>query len=300
MQDRASVPSADFIRNIGHWQNEALRQPISITHHGRERLILGAPDAVLATPQDAVAFLGELTALRADLATLQENLDQGYLVVDERLRVQNSNVAAEIFAGVSREELRHATILSVFPAPFASILAERVQRIIRDRLVERLDSTLPDGRRLAVCVFPVEGGAGVLMRNETETFNLKRRLEESLALREAVRHCSWAAVLKIDAGAKIEGVDGTFSEWFGLASTDVVGRPIVDLVSKAQRGQASDMIDGVMRDAKMRQMQISLLGQAGEEIEGVLALAPILSDFSARGAKAIFTKLDLSQADLAA
>ncbi|MGE0531368.1 MAG: hypothetical protein AB7G40_03200 [Hyphomonadaceae bacterium] len=49
MPSRISVSSADFIRNIGYWQNEALRQPISITHHGRERLVLAAPDALQTT-----------------------------------------------------------------------------------------------------------------------------------------------------------------------------------------------------------------------------------------------------------
>jgi hypothetical protein len=40
MPDRIVVPAADFVRNIGHWQNQALEQPIAITYHGRERLIL--------------------------------------------------------------------------------------------------------------------------------------------------------------------------------------------------------------------------------------------------------------------
>lgn len=84
MPNRISVSSADFIRSIGYWQNEALRQPISITHHGRERLVLAAPDAFQITgASDEVAK--SLAKLRADVAVVQENLGDGYLSIDAQL-----------------------------------------------------------------------------------------------------------------------------------------------------------------------------------------------------------------------
>ncbi|MEQ1492333.1 MAG: hypothetical protein ABL932_17455, partial [Terricaulis sp.] len=78
MPNRVSVSSAEFIRNIGYWQNEALRQPISITHHGRERLILAAPDAFEASANTDDGEKG-LTQLRADVSAVKENLGDGYL-----------------------------------------------------------------------------------------------------------------------------------------------------------------------------------------------------------------------------
>src|SRR5262245_39533105 len=103
MANRLSVSSAEFIRNIGYWQNEALRQPISITHHGRERLVLAAPDTFSATaPSDDDASRG-LAKLRADVAAVQENLEDGYLSVDANLCVRHSNAVAEAIAGLSRK-----------------------------------------------------------------------------------------------------------------------------------------------------------------------------------------------------
>lgn len=37
------VTSGDFVRNVGYWLNEALLQPVEITHHNRVKLILAAP-----------------------------------------------------------------------------------------------------------------------------------------------------------------------------------------------------------------------------------------------------------------
>src|SRR5689334_3404645 len=113
MADRLSVSSADFIRNIGYWQNEAQRAPVSITHHGRERLVLATPDRF--QPQSPPA--GEdsetrtiLSRLRSDHASLIEGLDEGFLAFDGDLKICGLNSVAEAFAGIAREELLGAPI----------------------------------------------------------------------------------------------------------------------------------------------------------------------------------------------
>lgn len=35
-----SVPAAEFQRNFGRYQDEALKQPLSITRNGRDRLVV--------------------------------------------------------------------------------------------------------------------------------------------------------------------------------------------------------------------------------------------------------------------
>lgn len=65
MSDRLSVSSADFVRNVGYWLNEALHRPVSITHHGRERLVLALPrefNPRATTDATAKALLGDLRA----------------------------------------------------------------------------------------------------------------------------------------------------------------------------------------------------------------------------------------------
>lgn len=299
MPNRISVSSADFIRNIGYWQNEALRQPISITHHGRERLVLAAPDAFqVSGGSDDIAKA--LSKLRADVAAVQENLGDGYLSFDAQLCIRHSNSVAEAFVGMSRADLEGASIVSALPQPFASILCDRVQRVIRTRQAERFEVGAPDGRHLAVTVFPVAVGAAALMRNVTETHVLRRRLEDGEAMQQAVSVHARAASIKLDARARVESVDDTFTAWTGFAGADLAGHRILDLVPAAQRRECADMIERVLREAQPRSMALTLLGKRGEEIEGVLALAPILTDFIAHGACALFVPstahLDAQQA----
>ena len=287
MPNRTSVSSAEFIRSIGYWQNEALRQPISITHHGRERLVLAAPDALQSTggPDDLAKSFAKL---RADVAAVQENLGDGYLSFDGQLSIRHSNSVAEAFVGASREDLEGASIVSVLPQPLASILNDRVQRVIRTRQTERFEVGAPDGRHLAVTVFPVAVGAAALMRNVTEAHVLRRSLEEGEAMQQAVRIHARTAALKLDARARVQTVDETFTAWSGFGEADLAGHRLLDLVAAGQRRECAEMIERVLREGQPRSMALTLLSKRGEEIEGVLALAPILTDFIAHGAFALF------------
>lgn len=287
MPNRISVSSADFIRNIGYWQNEALRQPISITHHGRERLVLAAPDAFQATTgSDDVG--NSLAKLRADVAAVQDNLGDGYLSIDAQLCIRHSNAVAEAFVGASREDLEGASIVSVLPQPLASILADRVQRVIRTRQAERFEVGAPDGRHLAVTVFPVSVGAAALIRNVTESHALRRLMEEGEAIQQAVRIHAQASAIKLDARARVETVDDAFTSWSGFSSADLAGHRLLDLVAATQRRECAETIERVLREGRPQMMKLTLLGKRGDEIDGTFALAPILTDFTAHGAFALF------------
>lgn len=293
MPNRVSVSSAEFIRNIGYWQNEALRQPISITHHGRERLILAAPDAFEASANTDDGEKG-LTQLRADVSAVKENLGDGYLSFDAQLQVRSSNGVAEAFVGMSREDLHGASIINALPQPFASILSDRVQRVIRTRQTERFEFGAPDGRYLLVTVFPLSVGAAALLRNVTENHVLQQRMEDGEALQQAVKLHSRAAAIKLDARARVESIDETFTAWTGFGVGDLAGHRVIDLVAANQRREVAEVIERVLRDGLGRTVNITLLSKRGDEIEGALALAPILTDFTAHGACALFVPFSIS------
>ncbi len=287
MSNRISVSSAEFIRKIGYWQNEALRQPISITHHGRERLVLAAPDAFQSSAGSADTTKA-FSTLRADVALVQDNLDDGYLSFDPELCIRHSNSVAEAFVGMSRQDLGGMSIAAALPQPLASILCDRVQRVIRTRQAERFEVGATDGRHFAVTVFPVSVGAAALLRNVTEMHALRRRMEDGDALQQTVRVHDRAAAIKLDARGRVENIDETFTAWTGFSALDLVGHRVLDLVSAGQRREAAEVIDRVLREGVPRSISLTLLGKRGDEIDGVLAIAPILTDFIAHGAYAMF------------
>lgn len=288
MPNRIAVSSAEFIRNIGYWQSEALRQPISITHHGRERLVLAAPDAfhIEASAQESSAA----GALRSDYAVVLENLDEGFLAFDAQLNVVACNAVAQAFTGRATDDLRGVSVFECMPQPLASILADRLQRVLRGRKTERFDAGAFDGRQIEARVFPCSGGAAVLFHNVTEAFHLRRQIEQSEALRAAVQRHTLAAAVRLDGRARIEAADDAFCGWSGFQRDDVVSHRFVDLVSPPQRREVAELIERVLREGIARESSLTLIGKRGEELTGVLAAAPILTDSVAHGAQVLIVR----------
>lgn len=284
-----NVSSAEFIRNIGYWQNEALRHPVSITHHGRERLVLAAPEAFQVTTPSPESSRS-LATLRADMAAILENLADGYLVFDAQLCVRGSNAAIETFLGVSKDDLRGAPVLHALPKPLASVLADRVQRAMRVRRCERFEIGLPEGRFLSVSVFPTTIGAAALLQNITEQHALRRRLDDCEATQQAVHKHPCMTVIKLDVRGRIEKADETLKSWSGHSAADVIGRRIIDLVAEDQRLEVADLIERVLHERETRQIALRLLGEGGAEIAGVLVLSPIMTDVAAQGAIACIVR----------
>ncbi len=286
MANRIAVSSAEFIRNIGFWQSEALREPISITHHGRERLVLAAPDAFHG--EGSAEVEAALAALTADHAALLENLDEGFLAVDAQLQVTHSNAVADAFVGRARDQVIGALIVEAMPQPLGSILADRLQRVMRAHKREFAEAGSFDGRHVLMNAFPFGNGAAVLFHNTTEQHTLRRMLERGEALDAAVRRHHGAAAIRLDGRARIEAVDQVFCTHSGFSGDDVVGHRFIDLISPPHRRETGEAIERVLRESVCPEIALTLLGKRGEEMPGVLSLAPILTDSIAHGVQALW------------
>lgn len=290
MRDRQTVSSADFIRNIGYWQNEALRQPLSITHHGRERLVLAAPSEFAGQgPSDGGAD-SEIAALKAGGAALLEHMEEGFLAFDAGLRIVGANGVAEAFTGRDRASLMGAAAIDSMPDPIGPLLSDRLGRVLRTRRPESLECSAFDGRWLSLRIFPTPAGAAALFHNTTEQHMLRREREGAAALERAAREHGAIASVRLDARGRIEEVGGAFTHWTGFAPGDVAGHRFADLTAGQGRRDLAGALERVLRDLAALHLELTLLGKRGEEIEAQLCLAPVTSDFVARGAQALITR----------
>ncbi|MBX3510725.1 MAG: PAS domain S-box protein [Hyphomonadaceae bacterium] len=289
MGERLAVSSADFIRNIGYWQNEALRRPVSITHHGRQRLILAAPDQFNPAPQgDNAPARHELAQIKAAGAALLEHMEEGYLALDDGLAIVTANAAAEVFLGQARETLRGLALLEVFPDPIGSVAAERAQRVLRSRKPEIFEGAAFDGRSVSFRIFPSPPGIVALFHNKTEQVLMRREREDSVALKQAMAAHPALALIQLDARGRIESTSGAFECWTGFSKTEVTGHRLADLAAGGCRRELVTALERVLSERAATHIDLTVLGKRGEELEGRFAFAPVISDFVARGAYAVW------------
>jgi len=290
MPDRVAVSSADFIRNIGFWQGEALRRPISITHHGRERLVLATPEAFRTdTGQPSEEAEAAMSALRADFAAMLTNLDDAYFAFDGRQVVTDCNAISEAFIGRAAADMRGMTALEIMPQPLASMIHDRIARVLRSRKSESFEASAFDGRRVEARVFPMAGGAALLMHNMTEVSTLRREVERARALDAALHAHATAAAIRLDARSRIEAVDDVFCRVSGFRRDDVLGHRFLDVIAPMQRREIGELLERVLREGITHETPLTLVAKHGAEMPGQLTVAPIISDASAHGAQAIWS-----------
>ena len=290
MAHRIAVSSADFIRNIGHWQNEAMRQPISITHHGRDRLVLAAAEAFHAEAAPDVGAAAELGALKTANAAVLEHMEEGYLSFDAHARIKSANAVSESFIGAPRDSLIGRTVFEALPDPMAAMLADRLARVLRARRAEAFECGAFDGRHASIRVFPMPDGAAALLHNITEQYALRRERESGLALDNALRAHEDVAVIQLDAHGRIESVDAAFSSWSGFSAAELKGHRFADLIAASARRELMGAFERALREGAPSKAELTLIGKRGDEISGRAAIAPTLSDFVARGAQVVWAR----------
>lgn len=287
MPDRIVVPAADFIRNIGHWQKEALRHPISITHFGKERLVLAAPEDLevreVTSPQSPTEG-----PWRAAYSLLIDNMLQGYVAFDAKLRIVVVNRVAEAFLGQSRDDLRGQSVAGAFSDVLGSILSERLQRAMRSRMPETFDIGAMGEPHLVGVTYPCGDGAIVVFANQTELHTLQHMHQEDEGLREALCAHGQITTMRLDARGRIETVGGSFAHWSGFEGEQVVGHRLYDLLVARERREFAQAFETMLRAGRPSHMSLTFLKKNGSEISGSVSLAPIMTDFVPRGAHIVW------------
>jgi PAS domain S-box-containing protein len=291
MAERIAVSSADFIRNIGRWQQEALQHPIVITHHGRERLVLAAPERFrLDAANDCANDDGSIRELRAAHAAMLSHMEEGCLTFAPDDAILSANAVAAEFVGLSEEELKGRQLTGVLTDLLSLIIMDRVARVRRTRSSEQFEADAADGRHLRFHVFPSAGCVSLLFHNATETVRLQRELEEGRGLMSAAHRNAGAAVLRLDPRGRLDAVDEVFCSWTGFNAPDLVGHRLAELVVGQERREVGLFIERVLGAGTSDQVNMELLGRTGAVTPCLVTMAPIVSDFVPRGVIALVIK----------
>lgn len=142
MPHQASVASADFIRDIGYWQNEALRRPVSITHQGRERLILALPQEFQSTPANSNALADLRSEVAALRAVLQQMSATAALKLDAAGRIREADDTLCGWCGATREDLVGRRLVDLVVRGQRRDVAALVKSVMRERVVRHRQMTL--------------------------------------------------------------------------------------------------------------------------------------------------------------
>ncbi len=264
----STVTAADISRNFGEWQNKAMAAPVTITHHGRARLVLSSVDHYETRSEDAASIRVDARQASARLRAVLSQMQDGFLGFDARLRITDANTAAELFIGLARDQLIGHDIREILPRTRNSIAWDHFARVFRNgQSVEfQVRSTLHDGVRVKIKAFPFdENGVAIVFTNlgpEEEATALVRRLT---AMQAAVRAEAGLALIRINPRGGIEAIDPAFQEMTGFSETQLLDLLMIDIIHVHHRYSFTRALNAVVREGGLRTVVAAIVTRDGEE-----------------------------------
>lgn len=275
--------SADISRNFGRWQDLAIHAPVVVTYHGRPRVALVSAEQFGLWNAEAEGSLvaGQDAALHAIL----ENLSEGFVALDHDLRITAVNAVAVRYYGLSADKLVGAYLLGVFPALEASLVFDRIQRVLHtgiDDQVEEQSAIYPE-RRIRTRIFTHPDGVAFLFANITEEVSREHRLSLADAQTSAIDASALVGGLEVNLRGMIDAVGGGVGRFIGMPAERIVGLHLIDLVALPFRQHARDLLERALA-GKMAMGTVQFLHGGEGEVAAEITIAPMKMGHGVEGA----------------
>lgn len=286
-----SVTSAELVRHFGRWQDQAANQPVLVTHHGRDRVVLisalryqeliaaNTPAPVGTEPQ--VDMLG----------VLLEHVAQGFVAFRPDMTVSRINTTACAFLKAPREAVLGRKLDDwVFGIEDSFGYANLVRAATSGSTATfQMPSFAYHDRTLECQTFPFEDGAACLFRDITDAIDARGRADTRTAAFAAMVAHGGIGRAKLSVRGTFTEVDETFAGFAGFAAKGLARARLTDILATQWRVKAADAIEGVLEGGTASAMDVQLLTKAGAERAVRIALSPIRNSGAPTGAMVIMT-----------
>ena len=231
LREDRTITAAEATRNFGRLQEEVVSGPITLTHHGRARMILLSPEHYETLGGGGGGGANEAPRLDGISFALDE-MEEGFIALDQDDRFAAVNRVAEFYFGRTRDDLIGRDWVEALPVIGRSGMVEIIESVRAQGRPRRLswDSVIRDGRRLELNIFPIpnaRGWIGVVFSNISEVEQLGRdKAMAQAALDVLLAAQPGAALAVLDAAGQVVDWRGAAAELLGWSESEIVGEPI--------------------------------------------------------------------------
>jgi PAS domain-containing protein len=287
------VSAAEVVRNFGLWQDQALAQPILITHHGRPRVAMVSMDEYHAMDAVGEALTGALNGAGDDLnLAILNQAPFAFVAVDARMLIVGVNSALETLAGVPAVELldRPWKVDLIHGSPLFSQHLERTARTGEPAEFE-FAAGWRAGNVYAARTFPYRDGAAAFIDNRTELRELRELEDRWQAVQTALGLTQGFSIIKLSMRGLIDEADGAFWTLTGFRPSDLATARLADIVAPADRHAMTQAVETVLSSGGQVRQEVRLLTHDMEERRCMIGMAAISHNGVTNGAMATLTTL---------
>lgn len=253
------VAAADLVRNFSHWRQVGAREPIYITHHGRETHVFVAKELLGNVAEEPPSPVIDRSM------ELASHISQGLIFCDKNLAVRFVNEAAVGLA--NRESIpQSGTPLSeAFPQIVGTLMQNMLKHSLNTGGSETADMPSPFRADcwLNVQSFPFDGGVALLFRDITENVRQHRLADVRDAMMAAMSLHGGVGCIRVSARGFIEHANEAFCAQVGLSAQRLTKVAISDLVETASRHHFRAELETVLSGEKDVHSRTSVLTNDG-------------------------------------
>lgn len=283
-----SVTAAELVRNFAHWREVGAREPVLVTHHGRETHILMGLERYTSLAGAMVPTDG--ADRTRDLAN---RIHQGFILCRADLVIDYVNPVALAMTRRWDRQIEGKMLLDALPEFSGMVMEAHIRHSLStgEESAADIPSPFREDAWLHCETFGFADGIAILLRDITADMQRHRLADAKLALLKAMRVHEGVGYLRVSTRGFIEATDDRFCKLIGLPEDKLVGVHLPDLVELPSRPQMRETLDQVLRGAGDRKVQTSFLTNAGEIRQIAAGLARLHGTYGTEGAMMVITDI---------
>jgi len=272
------VTAEAMTRHFARWADLAMRVPVTMTRHGRPRIVLLSAEtyAGLLVGQGEPGVGKDHAGADAALAMILDHTSEGFFACDEALRFIAVNSVFETLTGQAAQNVIGKPLAAVFSDEQTPILAELLRSTIK--VGEVSDVIIETGNKhLAIRAFPYRGGVAGLVLNRTRELSLRAKWERYQAVERALGQLSGVALIRLNLRGVFERVDAGFEKLVGFGAEELQRFRLGEIVRPRDRASFARAFEEALQ-GQAASVTTTLLGRGGAEMDVEMAVSLVRRD----------------------
>ncbi|MBU0823346.1 MAG: PAS domain-containing protein [Alphaproteobacteria bacterium] len=292
VQEPQRVSAADFIRGFANWRLQSAREPVVVTHHGKDAHVLISLDDYRRLDADPTDVADTANRLEQSLAGLVESIRDGVILIDPQWRILAANPAVCDMLERSCADLIGAPLTTAVPRIEGSLLAQHIVRLIDHR--ERFSGEVPDIFRprqwLRVDLVPAPVGGALVLRDVSDALNDFAANDARQALLAAVEVEGDIGHARISVREAVEAANDTLLEMLGVDAAAIRRVRFSALLAVGHRGAFAEGLEELFRSGQPVRLASQIVTRDGDATDVTLTIAEVRGPYASDGAVVMVTR----------
>lgn len=282
------VSAAEFIRGFANWRMQAAREPVVVTHHGKDAHVLISLDDYRRLDGEGPA---EAADLQQSLAGLVESIRDGVILIDRQWRIAAINPAASDMIEVAAARLIGEDIRAALPLLAGNILLHHLVRLIdfRERFAGDVPAILRPRQWLHIELVPVPVGGAIILRDVSEAMEHHAAADARQAMADALQAHGAIGHARLSVRERVEAANDALTALVGVDAAAIRRVRFSALLAIGQRQAFAEALEGVFRSGAPVRIASEMVTRDGVTVGVTLSIAEIRGPYCSDGAVVVVT-----------